>query len=152
MNESEWLLLIVCALSLYGVGQIWLVQLSSYRLWTYVADQDFRAYHAAWWRGIWGPILAPSALLTLGAVLMIWLRAPGVPPWATWLGLALQASLVVGTAAWWGPLMARLEKPNGGLSPERYRLMMSTHWIRVAIVSAYGALALWMTAQSAWLS
>ena len=29
MNSSQWLLLGTCALSLYGVGQVWLVQLSS---------------------------------------------------------------------------------------------------------------------------
>jgi hypothetical protein len=30
-------------------------------------------------------------------------------------------------------------------------LLMATHWLRVAIVTAYGALTLWMIAQSAWL-
>jgi len=150
MIESQWLLLIVCALSCYGAGQIWLVQLSSYPLWAYVGENEFRAYHAAWWRGIWGVILAPATLLTAAAIAMLWLRAPGVPRWATWLGCALQAALVLGTATWWGPLMARLEKPDGGLSPERYRLLMSTHWLRVAIVTAYCVLALWMFIQSAW--
>jgi hypothetical protein len=33
MNKTQWLLLGTCALSFYGVGQVWLVQLSSYRLW-----------------------------------------------------------------------------------------------------------------------
>jgi hypothetical protein len=46
--------------------------------------------------------------------------------------------------------MARLETDAGGLSPERYQLLMTTHWIRVGIVSAYGLLALWMLTQSAW--
>jgi hypothetical protein len=49
MNESQWLLIGTCALSFYGVGQVWLVQLSSYPLWTYVGEREFRAYHAAWW-------------------------------------------------------------------------------------------------------
>ena len=70
MNWSEALLLGTCALSLYGVGQVWLVQLSSYRLWTYVGPREFRAYHAAWWRGIWGVVLAPAALVTIGAMLV----------------------------------------------------------------------------------
>jgi hypothetical protein len=150
MNESHWLLLGTCALSLYAVGQVWLVQLSSYPLWTYVGEQEFRTYHAAWWHSIWGVVLAPAALLIIGAALMLWWRAPGVPAWATWLGGALQAALLLGTAIWWGPLMARLETPSGGLSLERYQLLMTTHWIRVGIVSAYGLLLLWMLAQSAW--
>jgi hypothetical protein len=150
MNGSQWLLLATCALGLYGAGQVWLVQLSSYRLWAYVGANEFHAYHLAWWHGIWGVILAPAALLSMGSALMLWQRAPGVPAWAAWLGFALQGALVLGTAVWWGPLMARLEAPGGGLLLERYRLLMTTHWLRVAIVSAYAVLALWMLAQSAW--
>jgi hypothetical protein len=144
------LLLGTCALSLYGVGQVWLVQLSSYQLWVHVGEREFHAYHAAWWRGIWGVILAPAALLIVAATLMLWWRAPGVPAWETWVGCALQGALLFDTAVWWGPLMARLETQGGGLSLERYRLLTTTHWIRVAIVSTYGALALWMVAQSTW--
>jgi hypothetical protein len=150
MNASQWLLLITCALSLYSAGQVWLVQLSSYPLWTYVGAKEFHAYHHAWWRSIWGVVLAPAALVSLASLAMLWLRAPAVPVSAAWVGLALQVALILGTAIWWGPLMARLEAPDGGLLMDRYRLLMTTHWLRVAIVSAYAALSLWMLAQSAW--
>jgi hypothetical protein len=73
-----------------------------------------------------------------------------VPAWSLWLGLVLQLLLVVGTAAWWGPLMARIESPEGNLSIERYHLLMLTHWLRVVLVTAYGLLALWMLTNSAW--
>jgi hypothetical protein len=33
---ARWLLLATFALSLYGTGQVWLVQLSSYPLWAHV--------------------------------------------------------------------------------------------------------------------
>jgi hypothetical protein len=46
--------------------------------------------------------------------------------------------------------MARLQTPAGGLSLERYQLLISTHWLRVGIVTAYGLLVLWMLAKSAW--
>ena len=151
MNRTQWLLLGTCALSLYGVGNIWPVQLSSYRLWTYVGPRELHAYHLAWWHSIWGVILAPAVLVFAGSLLMLWWRAPGVPPWAPWVGFALEVALVLGTALWWGPLMARLEDAGGGLAMERFHLLISTHWIRVAIVTAHGALMLWMMAQSAWL-
>jgi len=150
MNRSQWLLLATCALSLYSVGNIWPVQLSSYRLWKYVGPREFHAYHLAWWHSIWGVILAPAVLVFSGALLMLWWRAPGVPPWAPRFGFALQVALVLGTALWWGPLMARLEGAGGGLAVERFRLLIGTHWLRVAIVTVYGALMLWMVAQSAW--
>ena len=150
MNESQWLLIVTCALSFYGVGQVWLVQLSSYPLWIYVGERELHAYHAAWWRGIWGVILAPAAFLTICSVLMLWWRAPGVPSWAAWSGVALQIALLLGTAIWWGPLMAHLEAPSGGLLRERYQQLMFSHWLRVGIVTAYALLVLWMLAQSAW--
>jgi hypothetical protein len=151
MNRSQWLLLATCALSLYSVGNIWPVQLSSYRLWKYVGPREFHAYHLAWWHSIWGVILGPAVVVFIGALLMLWWRAPGVPLWAVWAGFGLQLALVLGTALWWGPLMARLEDPSGGLATDRFELLMLTHWLRVAIVTVYGALALWMFAQSAWL-
>jgi hypothetical protein len=48
--NARLLLLTVFALSLYGIGQVWLVQLSSYPLWRYVGEEQFPAYHQAWWR------------------------------------------------------------------------------------------------------
>jgi hypothetical protein len=150
MSSSQLLLLAVVALALYGVGQVWLVQVSSYRLWRLVGNEDFAAYHAAWWRSIWIVILVPAAFVTIGAFLMPWRLAPGVPAWSAWLGCGLQAIVVLGTAAWWGPLMARLETPSDTLSLERYELLMRTHWVRVALITAYGALAVWMLAVSAF--
>ncbi|HLW91251.1 MAG TPA: hypothetical protein VKS78_08130 [Roseiarcus sp.] len=147
MINGAWLLFATTILSVYSVGQVWLVQLSSYRLWAFVGAGEFRAYHAAWWRSIWGVVLAPAALVTIGALLMLWRPSPGVPSWAIWLGVVLQAALVAGTAIWWGPLMARLEAPSGMLM-DRYQLLMTTHWLRVALVTAYALLALWMLARS----
>jgi hypothetical protein len=152
MSESQALLLATSALGFYSAGQVWLVQLSSYRLWLYVGESEFPAYHEAWWRSIWGVILAPAALVTIGATLMFWARPPDVPMIAPWLGAALQGALVLGTALWWGPLMARIKAPSGGLLPARYRLLMTTHWLRVGLVTAYAFLAVWMLAQSAWRS
>jgi hypothetical protein len=124
------------------------VQLSSYPLWRFVGPAQFSAYHVAWWRSIWGVVLAPAGLVCLGAVLMIWIRPPQVARVEIWLGVGLQAMLVLGTAAWWGPLMARLETQAGALDPERYRILMNTHWLRVAIVTAYTLLVARMMAEA----
>ena len=150
MARSQWLLLVTCAFSLYGVGQIWLVQLSSYRLWAHVGQQEFQAYHLIWWHSIWGVVLAPALLVFIGAALMLRWRASGVPLWGVWFGFGLQIALLLGTALWWGPLMARIEAPAGGLSAERYQLLMTTHWLRVGIITSHGVLMCWMVARSAW--
>lgn len=144
MIVGEWISLSTFTLSVYGVGQVWLVQMSSYRLWAFVGPREFHDYHAAWWRSIWGVLLAPAVLVLLGSVLMLWWRAPRVPGWAAWLSVALQIALVAGTALWWAPLMVRLDAPDGGLARDRYGLLLATHWLRVAIVTAYALLLLWM--------
>jgi hypothetical protein len=138
--NARWLLLAVFALSLYGTGQVWLVQLSSYPLWRYVGEAQFPAYHQAWWRSIWGVVLGPAVLAFLGTLLMLRWRTPETPEWSIWLGAGLQLALVVGTALWWAPLMARLEGPTGGPDPARFNLLLNTHWLRVCLITAYSAL------------
>jgi hypothetical protein len=152
MTRRETVLLMACVLSVYGVGNVWLVQLSSYKLWPFVGPHEFHVYHLAWWRSIWGVVLLPAVLVFLLSILMLWWPPPRVPSWMIWAGLALQLLLVLGTALYWGPLMARVSAPETGLSPVLYRQLMLTHWLRVAIVTAYGALTVWMLASSAWLS
>ena len=48
--------------------------------------------------------------------------------------------------------MARLATPETGLSLPLYHQLMLTHWLRVAIVTAYGVLIFWMLARSAFSS
>jgi hypothetical protein len=149
MSRNQWLLIITVFLSLYGVGQIWLVQLSSYHLWAYVGPHEFTAYHWAWWRGIWGVVMAPAGLVFLASLLMLWMRPEGVPVSAIRLGFVLECLLGLGTALWWGPLMARLADPETGrLILPLYRELLLTHWIRVALVTGYGLLAFWMLLKS----
>src|ERR1700730_3361201 len=133
MTRSQWLLAVTALLGVYGVGQIWLVQLSSYHLFTFVGAREFEAYHWAWWRSIWGPVLVPSGVLFIGSTLMLWMRPPGVPAWTVWLAFGLQLLMALGTAIWWGPLMARLAGPDTGLILPLYRQLMVTHWIRVLL-------------------
>jgi hypothetical protein len=50
------------------------------------------------------------------------------------------------TAVWWGPLMARLVEvvdPDGAPTP-LFRLLLWTHWLRVALFTSYGLLMFWM--------
>jgi hypothetical protein len=144
MSRNQWLLIVTVFLSLFGVGQIWLVQLSSYHLWAYVGPHEFNAYHLEWWRSIWFVVLVPAGLVLLASALMLWMRPEGVPVSAIRIGFGLECLLGIGTAVWWGPLMARLAASESGLIVPLYRELMLTHWIRVALVTGYGLLAFWM--------
>ena len=140
----QWLLLINLALSFVMVGEIWMTQVSCYPLWGYVGPAEYHAYHIAWWHSIWGVVFVPGGLTTLCALAMLRLRPPGVPPWMVWLGIALQVMIYVLTAAWWGRLMAELESVSGPVYGPMYHRLLVTHWGRVALVTAYGMLQLWM--------
>jgi hypothetical protein len=148
MSRNQWLLIVTVFLSVYGVGQVWLVQLSSYHLWAYVGPREFTAYHWAWWHGIWGVVLAPAGLVFFASLLMLRMRPEGVPVSAVRLGFALECLLALGTAVWWGPLMARLADSETGLIMPLYRQLLLTHWIRVGLVTVYGLLAFWMLLKS----
>jgi hypothetical protein len=142
------LLLAAFALAMIAAGQVWLVQLSSYRLWAFVGRGEWRAYHEAWWRSIWFVVIAPAVILFLLSILMLEWSPAGVPAWTVWLGFALQVALVAGTALWWAPLMANLLSEDGSLPAKRYQLLLNTHWLRVAVVSAYALLSLYMVEMS----
>ncbi len=146
MDRNRWLLLVNFAIAFYNVGTVWLVQLSCYPLWAVVGRREFDAYHEAWWHSIWGVILGPAFFGFIGAWAMLWWLPPRVSARAAWLGVALQVVVYLLTAVWWGPLMARLVEvvDHSGTPTPLFRLLMSTHWLRVALITAYGLLMFWM--------
>src|SRR5262249_8991403 len=148
MESDRWLLLVNVAAACYMVGQIWLVQASCYPLWRFVGSAEFHAYHVAWWHSIWRVVFPPAGISLLCAVLLVRRRPAEVPRRAVWLGLFLEVLVCTLTAAWWGPLMARLEAVSGPVYGALYEQLMTTHWLRVAIITAYGALAVWLVARN----
>lgn len=147
--RGQWLLLVTSAFGLYAVGNVWLVQIVCYRLWPLVGQREAFSYHIAWWHSIWGVLFGPSAIVVLGAVALPWMHPSNVSVRPVWLGLALLLLTSIGTAAWWAPLMARLVAPDGAMLLGDYQLLMSTHWIRVALISAYGILYFYILIKSA---
>jgi hypothetical protein len=77
-----------------------------------------------------------DALVAAGAVLRR----------AVWLGIALHVTTYFLTAIWWAPMMARLVEvvDPSGTPTRRFSLLLATHWLRVALVTAYGLLMFWM--------
>jgi hypothetical protein len=143
------LLFVTFALGLYAVGNVWLVHLVSYRLWPYVGKQKAYAYHIAWWHSIWGVLFVPAGVVLLGSLAMLWIRPEGVSRSTGRVAFALQVLTYIVTGAWFAPLMARLATPEGGLSLPMYHLLMTTHWVRVALFTAFGVVCCYMLAKSA---
>lgn len=147
-TRARTLLFVNCALGLYAVGNIWLVQLVSYQLWPHVGKQDAYAYHIAWWHSIWGVLFAPAGVVLLGSLAMLRIRPEGISLRTGRVAFALQALIYIVTGIWFAPLMARLATPVGGLSVHLYHLLMTTHWVRVGLFTAYGAMCCYMLVKS----
>ena len=146
-----------------GLGQIWLVQLSSYPLWAQVGAHEFHDYHIAWWHSIWGLIFVPAGLAILCTIGLFWLRPLAISRSSVWGAIVLLLVAYGLTYIWWAPLMALI-----GSTPEEYEkvfkwaplldqlglrnkteaqlydLLMTTHWLRVALITAYSLLIFWM--------
>jgi|FLYN01.1.fsa_nt_gi hypothetical protein len=150
MSRGEWILLLTLVISFYNTGIIWMVQVS-YRLWAFVGTAEFEPYHAAWWSGLQGiqPVVFPAAgLATLGALALLWWRPESIPGWMAWSGVAIQAAIWILTALLWAPWQGQLHTAHvrladGSLNPLYIRLL-TTHWLRVGLITAYGLLMLWM--------
>jgi hypothetical protein len=145
VNKAQWTLVATLAASLYDVGTIWMTQFG-WRLWPYVAPGDFGAYHEAWWAMIKPVIFPVGAVAFFGSIALIWWRPEGVTAAPVWLNVVLQVATYALTAAFWGRWQAHThyaKLPDGSLDP-MYLRGMSTHWIRAAIITANGLLALWM--------
>lgn len=148
VTPGRWLLILTSCLGLYAVGNVWLVQLVCYRLWPSVGRGEAFRYHVAWWHSIWGVLFVPAGVVLLSAIALVWVPPSGVNRSQVWLGLALQIAIYVSTAAWWAPLMARLIKPDGEMLLRDYQLLMSTHWVRLALITAYGVASIYMLVKS----
>jgi len=140
-NVTDWLLLANLALAFNNIGLIWLIQISVYPLWSFVPQAAWQPYHLAWWQSIWGVIFIPSGLSFAVAVLTLWWRPAGVPRWVIWLAVGLQVIQHLGTLLFWAPLQARIGPPH---FTSELNVLLTTHWLRVALVTAHGLLVLWM--------
>ena len=148
MSRAQWILIFTLAASFYDAGTIWMTQFG-WRLWPYVAPADFAVYHDAWWSMIKPVIFPVAALAFIGSILLIWWRPDGVEGSLVWINAGMQLAVYILTAIFWGPWQAQTHYarlPDGSLDPV-YQRVMSTHWIRAALISANAVLVLWMMIQ-----
>lgn len=135
------ILLIHAAATLYLVGLIWFVQLVHYPLMEKVGEQGYSAYQELHERKTtWA--VAPAMLIELACSIGLVIELPAsIAPWFAWLGLVLVVLLWLSTALLQVPCHRKLRE---GFHAAAYRKLVATNWIRTALWSARGVLALWM--------
>ena len=130
--DDTGVLLAHAASTLYLVGLIWMVQAVHYPLFAQVGEAQARI---SW-------VVGPPMLVELATAVWLVVRPPpGLPAWAPWLGLLLLALIWLSTAALQVPEHRRLEV---GFDPAAVRRLVRSNWLRTALWTARGALALFL--------
>ena len=144
MTAGVLLLLIHAAATLYMTGLILFVQAVHYPLFSSVGEADWRAYaerHRR--RTTW--VVGPPMLVELATAgsLVLWRDAvPGSPPaWSVWAGLGAAVLLWGSTAAVQVPLHRVMEDD---FDPRAHRWLVRSNWLRTAVWSGRGVLAMWL--------
>ncbi len=141
MNPVTFLLLNL-ALAFYNVGTIWAHEVDIFRSWKLLGPDAFHRVQTAHWHKLPYWILLPVALALSGSIGLVWYRPDPSPSWAVWWALGCQLASHALTALLWGPWQAKLSQdPLGPASPYLAKIL-STHWIRTLLISAYGFILL----------
>lgn len=125
----------------WRAGDIWSFQVVLFPLWRLVPKDHFRAYHDEHFRRIKGVIFVPMGLSALSAILLWFFPPPYAPRGLLLTALGLQAALFL-SLIYWIPLQLRLERE--GNRPELVRKLVVTHWTRVANITAFAIVILWL--------
>ncbi|MEV7098099.1 hypothetical protein AB0M80_35190 [Amycolatopsis sp. NPDC051045] len=143
MDVREMVVLGTLAVAMFNVGVIWLTQRVVYPVWTLVGEREWGAYHDAHKRRLPGTVFVPHGLGIVGSALMVGWPPDRIPVWLVCLALALPLTMAAATAVYWAPQQTRLSTQLDRLLLQR---LLATHWIRVALISAHGAVMWWIAA------
>lgn len=133
------LLIISLCLSFYGIGLIWMLQLIIFRSWQLTTSADqLQLVRSDYWKKIPSIVFLPVGILFILTVWLLFLPLPaGIGP-LIWLAFAFQILSHILTGFTWGRwerlLSIEHHRPD---SPLLSRLI-STHWIRVVLVTLNG--------------
>jgi len=130
------------ALAFYNVGTIWAHEVDIFRSWKLLDAPTFHRVQAAHWQKLPYWVLLPAALALFGSIALLWCHPFGSPAWAISCAFACQLASHILTVVVWGRWQAKLSQdPRGSASPYLARIL-STHWVRTALVSGYALVLL----------
>ncbi len=138
---AQLILLSHAAATLAMFGLIWFVQVVHYPLFGQVGRDQFPAYervHQARTTIVVMPLMLVEAST---AILLLWVRPPGIPLPAALVGVALVAAIWVSTFCWQVPAHAKLAASYDSLT---HRRLVRSNWVRTITWTVRTALVCWM--------
>ncbi len=144
---KEIFLLLNLALAFYNVGTIWAHEIDIFRTWKLLDQKSFHNVQEVHWKKLPYWVFIPVGLSFIGAIALFWYHPDKILNWEIWLAFIVQFSSHFLTAILWGQWQAKLSKdPLGAASPYLAKIL-KTHWLRTALINAYGLILLYMTIQ-----
>jgi hypothetical protein len=142
----QWALLANIASTLYMVGVIWTVQLAHYPLMARVGEATWRTYHDGHTRAMGWIVMAPM-IVELGTAGLL----AFAPPAGNARALAV-AGLVCVVLAWAVTFFVSVPCHNqlgaGAFVASAHRTLVQTNWLRTALWTGHGLIALEMLRRS----
>jgi hypothetical protein len=148
MSSSTFLLLNL-ALAFYNVGTIWAHEVDIFRTWKLVDRKDFHHIQGEHWRRLPYWVFLPIGLALVGSIGLFWNHPPGTPIALVRAAFSCLLASYLLTAAFWARWQAKLSRDERGSESPYLAKILSTHWVRTALINAY-ALILLGCAWRAW--
>jgi hypothetical protein len=150
-TRDHWaliLLAVAAALAAANTGQIWMTH-AHYQAWQHIGANEMTAVHDSWETAVDSvimPLAIASAITTLG---LIALKHSRIGWWAVGLAAALETAVFITSFTMWAKWQHQLgnggyvRSTDGTLSPP-YERIMDTHWLRIALMTAFALVILAM--------
>ncbi|MEP3479544.1 MAG: hypothetical protein ABJZ55_09875 [Fuerstiella sp.] len=140
-NNLNCVLLAQAFASLLMTGLIWFVQVVHYPMFADVSSDGFAAYevkHSKLTTFVVGP---PMLLELVTVILLLKLCPAGAMNQMAWIGAIMLAAIWFSTAFLQVPMHSKLE---AGFDEASHRFLVNSNWIRTALWTVRGVLALMM--------
>ena len=143
---SRWGFLIAFALVFYGTGAAFIESFVNYSSWHLVGAAEFTQFHRFISPRVIAFLVAPMLLGTAFTIALLWFTPPGIPLWAVWIAIGLQAIVWISTATIQLPI--QIELSANGLDVELIdRLIETNFWLRRIPFGVCAGLFLWMASR-----
>lgn len=145
---KEIFLILNLALAFYNAGTIWAHEIDIFRTWKFIDEKTFHIVQKAHWGKLPYWVFIPVGISFIGSAILFWYHPDKISIIEIWIAFASQFLSHLLTGIFWGPWQAKLSKDElGGASPYLKKIL-KTHWIRTALINAYGLMLLYMTIQT----
>ncbi|MGO1054700.1 hypothetical protein [Crossiella sp. CA198] len=125
-----------------NAGVIFLVH-AEYASWRGLTAVALDPVHRAWSGTVFTLVIPLAVVSTVLALVMIFLRHPLLPRWTVWTGVATQAVIMATSILMWPRWQQEIGQTKA--LGAAYESIMDTHWLRVALMTAYSVFVLAQT-------